>query len=286
MFDMKLSVFVIILMCCGEVYSQPFDLAKKRKEIESEGKKLYRSEMASWYGTDIFIKELERKLPVHNGYFSYEDSLGEKCVFFSLKQPVRVIATITFDSTLSMKTAKRDTTLRAFTAEEQVLYDIRTKALDISNNDSLFETFAHTSLNLIPIVEGKSRKVYFLTGPESEGLVLFGNDYLLLFDEDNNLVGKHKLHKTLISVEFDKTVQGFSREVSSSHTHLPGTDEFMTPTDVCTLMLYRRFTPWKLHYVFGKSYVSIWNCETNQLVLMSNEDWGKMNKRIEKASLR
>jgi hypothetical protein len=272
-----LLVFTLFFNPCN---CQSVDLEKKKTELETEGKKLYRSEMASWYGTNIFMKELKRFRYPQKGYFSYEDSIGVTCVFFSNELNARVIASITFDPTFNVRTARRDTTLRAFTPKEQVLYEIRQKAQDIVNTDSLFEKFDQTSFNLIPIVEGNIRKVYILTAPGKEDIVLFGNDYLLTYDENNNITGKQKLHTNLIAVTFNTKPDPQNPEIGSIHNHLPGNSEFITATDICTLMLYERFTHWKLHYVISKNYASIWNSETNQLVLMTYSAWDKMNKKV------
>src|SRR5689334_9378884 len=40
--------------------------------IVDEGKQLYRSEMASWYGTDVFLEQFKERDKI-GGYFSYTD---------------------------------------------------------------------------------------------------------------------------------------------------------------------------------------------------------------------
>lgn len=52
------------------------------------------------------------------------------------------------------------------------------------------------------------------------------------------------------------------------HNHLPETGDFITATDICTLMLYAKFTKWKSHTVVSEKYINILNCLTNKLVVV------------------
>ncbi|MNU05318.1 hypothetical protein D3C72_2500730 [compost metagenome] len=50
-------------------------------------------------------------------------------------------------------------------------------------------------------------------------------------------------------------------------------------------MLYCPYTGWKSHIVISKKNVSIWNCEKNDLLVLTTEAWeniangGKENKK-------
>jgi hypothetical protein len=66
------------------------------------------------------------------------------------------------------------------------------------------------------------------------------------------------------------------------HSHLPETGDYITATDICTLMLYEKFAKWKTHNVVSKKYLNIWNCETDQLTVISMEAVDKINKDQEK----
>ncbi len=43
-------------------------------------------------------------------------------------------------------------------------------------------------------------------------------------------------------------------------------------------MLYSKFANWKQHMVVSEKYVSIWNCETNQLTTISKALFDKNTK--------
>jgi len=240
---------------------------KEAQPIVAEGKLLYKSEMASWYGTDLFIEKYSNRQNI-GGYFSYTENETSKCIFFSKSDNPKVIGTISFDNTYNLKTANIDLEERDFNNYESDIYQIRKIALNEINADkALFKHYENTDLNLIPLIKGKEKKVYVLTGAKQNGVVLFGNDYLLTFDKNNKLMNKKQLHKNLIPINYggkDKEEKSFITE-EAMHSHLPETGDFITATDVCTLMLYERFAKWKTHNVVSKKYLNIWNCETNEL---------------------
>jgi hypothetical protein len=234
--------------------------------------------MASWYGTDLFLANFKNRDLVA-GYFSYLDGDNAKCIFFSNLEKPTVLGTISFDSSYKIENAIVDLSERDFTKEENDLYQIRKLASETIglNEDNFFSSYENTSLNLIPLIAGKEKKVYVLTGPSVSGVVIFGNDYLLTFDKDNKIVTKKQLHKNIIPIEYGKN------EVTEAiHSHLPETGDFITATDICTLMLYEKFAKWKSHLVISKDYVSIWNCETDQLIVPPISVYKKILEHNEK----
>jgi hypothetical protein len=251
------------------------------KPIVAEGKLLYKSEMASWYGTDLFLENYKDRENI-GGYFSYTDKELAKCIFFSKADKPKVIGTISFDSTYNTKTANLSLTEREFTKTESDLYEIRKLALTEINSDTLFKTYKNTNLNLIPLINGADKKVYVLTGPQNNGVVIFGNDYLLTFDNNNKLLIKKQLHKNIIPVYYGGKEDEDKKSVGAMHSHLPETGEFMTPTDICTLMLYEKFAKWEQHIVVSEKYMNIWSCKTDQLTVIPRDVVDKINKDQEK----
>lgn len=250
--------------------------------IVTEGKLLYKSEMASWYGTDLFLENYKDRENI-GGYFSYTEIDIVKCVFFSIAENPKVIGTITFDSTYNVKTATIDLTKRDLNKTEIALFQIRKIALDElnTNTDGLFKFYKNTNPNIIPLINGQEKKVYILTGPQQSGVVIFGNDYLLTFDKNNKLLTKKQLHKNIIPIEYGNTVDG-NEVVGAVHSHLPETGDFITSTDICTLMLYAKFARWKTYNVVSEKYLNIWNCETNQLTVVPMKTLDKITKDQEK----
>jgi len=274
---MKIITCIITVLTSFVLTYGQDKIERLTKPIVEEGKRLYKSEMASWYGTDLFLEKFKESAKI-GGYLSYTDNKISKCIFFSKGETSKVIGTISFDSTYNTKTATVDLIERKFTKIENDLFIIRSSALRIVNNDTLFKTYKNTNLNFIPIISDGEKKVYILTGPQQNGVVIFGNDYLLKFDKENNLISKKQLHKNIIPINYKaKELEG--KEVEGTvHSHLPETGDFITATDICTLMLYEKFAKWKQHTVISKNYVSIWNCQTDELVTITNEAMDKIYK--------
>jgi len=272
---MRKLIILIFFFSSLAAVSQTIDLREKAGEIMQEGKLLYRLELAAWHGSDIFrdsFKENERI----GGYFSYMDNDTPKCLFFSRGENPRVLGVVSFGDLSIVETATIDFKERDFKDFEKDLYVIRTKALLEIQQDTIFKTYSNSSLNLIPVFNKDGGKVYVLTAPQKEGVVLFGNDYLLTFDKVDNLIEKKQIHRNLIPIYFGES-EG-KEVVATVHSHAHETGDFITPTDICTLMLYARFAEWKRHFVISENYVSIWDVETETLKIITREDFEKMKE--------
>jgi hypothetical protein len=272
---MKRTLLALMTLLAINAFAQN-EPTERAKPIVEEGKRLYRSEMASWYGTDLFLEKYKDGANI-GGYFSYDDKGVEKCIFFSKGDKPKVIGTISFDSTFNTKTANTDLTERELTSGESDIYAIRKIALAAINSDTLFKRYNNTSFNLIPMIHGGEKKVYVLTGPQQTGVVIFGNDYLLTFDNGNNLTNRKQLHRNIISISYGKEKDGTVVE-GAMHSHLPETGDFITATDICTLMLYEKIAKWKQYNVVSKDYLSIWNCKTDDLIVLPMSVVDKINK--------
>lgn len=248
--------------------------------IMEEGKRMYFSEMASWYGTDIFLERYPEQRERIGGYFSYSSEGMHHCVFFSRDATPAVLATISFDSTFELNKARVDGSSRAFTPHEKQLHLLRSKAMADVQSDTLYKSYNNTSLNLIPIVHNGQGKVYILTGPKVDGVVVFGNDYLVTFDNNHEIIGRRALHRNIIPVAYGNEKQATA--TGTIHSHLAETGDFMTPTDVCTLLLYARRAGWQQHYVMSPHYVSIWSIDKPFILSLTREAWERIYQDQEK----
>lgn len=121
-FYMKISLTFLILLLSLAVFAQD-DLEAKTEPIIAQGKLLYKSEMASWYGTDLILENYKQRENI-GGYFSYTEAEINKCVFFSNAESPKVIGTISFDDSYNLGKAKTDLTERTFTKTEYDLYEL------------------------------------------------------------------------------------------------------------------------------------------------------------------
>jgi hypothetical protein len=265
--------FITILTIILGTYS--YGQSKEEKEIIKEGTILYKTEMASWYGTDIFLEKFSNKRQNTGGYFSYVHDDKAVCVFFSKENNPKIIGTFTFDSTYNVNTAIVDGQDREPTEKEIGLLTIRQIALNEFRSDTLFKTYRDMNPNFIPLNDENGKRVYILTGPQKQGIVVFGNDYLLTFDKGNKLKEKKRLHKNIIPIEYGK--QTDQVVLATIHSHLPETGDLITPTDICTLMLYEKYAKWGQHIVISDNNVSLWDCKKDQLVVMTKKAWDQIN---------
>jgi hypothetical protein len=265
----KIFLLLAVSLLALTALAQRDRLDEITDSITKEGKTLYRSEWASWYGTDAFMAKCPNRLPLAGGYFSYETDRNLVNIFFSKDEAPQVIATITFQKDLNSENYMLDTLIRKFNPAEQQYFELRKAASEHMHTDTIFKRYKNTTLNLVPLIEQNIKKVYVLTGTQLHGVVFFGNDYLMTFDAKNNVVTAKPLHKNLIPVYLKTDSGKIVKE--NFHIHLPPTDEFITATDICTLMLYEKLTDWDSHIVRSKNYVSIWDCKKNELLIMTAE---------------
>ncbi len=265
-----LTVFAVLLTLL--VKSQ--NTEKLSKEIKEEGIALYHSEMASWNGTDIFIENYKNRENI-GGYFSYLDEGVPKCIFFSKSQ--KVIGTISFPANYNPKDAKLDLSERDFTPQETEYFTIRQNALKRIHNDTIFKVYKDTNLNIVPLIRNKVKKVYVLTGTSAANIVVFGNDYLITFDRNDEVRNVEKLHNSMIVQKINDEKTGHT--ISGMHSHVIENWQTITPTDICTLMLYQKFTGWESYTTISKKFVSIWN-PNNNLMIMNTENFKGMAENI------
>lgn len=136
------------------------NLDKETAKIVDEGKMLYNSEMASWYGTDIFI-ELYKNSENIGGYFSYTDNDVPKCIFFSKDKKPKVIGTINFEPKIKLETAKADLKEREFTKNELDYYELRKEAMNIIYSDTILNIIIIRVLMLFQLLIKKKKKYSF-----------------------------------------------------------------------------------------------------------------------------
>ncbi|MES2275119.1 MAG: hypothetical protein V4592_03790 [Bacteroidota bacterium] len=276
----KMLILMAFCTCIKIAAAQSPDLIHIADSVEREGKTLYQSEIASWYGTDIFLEKCKGKAGRIGGYVSYDTGSGMNNIFFSRDEVPVVLATMSFPYDVKPQNCTIDSTERKLTDVETRLYHLRQTAIKLinANKDTIFRFYNNTSLNPIPIIINGQKRVYALTAPKNNGVVLFGNDYLLTFDQQDRLIKTLKLHKGLIPESTRQMGKDSgSIALASVHTHLPEYSPYITATDICTLMLYEKSTTWNQHVVISKDFVSIWDCKRDKLAILTQEAWKKIN---------
>ncbi|MCR8561211.1 hypothetical protein KXD93_26395 [Mucilaginibacter sp. BJC16-A38] len=270
----KLFTLIVLFILTQNATAQKNDLRKIADSIKAEGEMLYHSEWASGHSTQVFASSFGGKKLLSGGYFSYETKKEMTTVFFSKNEDPVVIATVKFGHDLDSSKYSIDTTTRKFTDNEKEFYTIRSKAAQAVSNDTLFKFYQNTSLNLVPIIKNGAKRVYVITAQTAPDEVLLGNDYLISFDKDNNIIKKTKLHNNLIPLG----TGGDDPIKASSHQHLGETSPFITATDICAFKLWKSRTTWVISFVVSAGYVSAWHFSDEFLEILTQAEFEKIMK--------
>lgn len=246
---------------------------KEKQEIMEDAWMLYKSERASWSGTDIFLAKFPSKRNMIGGYFSYSENDVHKCIFFDKEAAPNVLATIELDDTFVLENVAIDSLPRKFTVYENDLYTLRQKTKSEVAKNTFFKHYDNSNFNIIPIIVKKKKKVYILTAPNNNGVVIFGNDYLLEFDAKNNIKSTKALHKNIIPINYGSP----DNQTTAMHSHTEETGHLPTATDICTLLLYSQYANWDQHIIISKKYVSVWDSAKEDFYIITMEAWKKMS---------
>ena len=256
------------------------NLKKIEKKIIAEGVSLYQLDMAATIGVKIYSHDFPDLVENTMGYFSYKEGSFYKCVFYNKLAEPQILSTISFDSLFNLKRVAINTTLRAMNFLEKDLFNMREHAIDdIKRDTTFYKLYSYTSTTLIPVINAESKRVYVITKSDDSTTVIFGNDYQIDFDNANYISSRKLLHNEFVTIEaaskdpyVDENLEGVM------HKHTAESGEFMTPTDVCILLLYQKKNRWGHHVVMGQNYVSVWYCDNNELETVTKKTWLKYNK--------
>ena len=269
----RIWIILILALTCSSI-----SFGQETEKILEEGKLLYWLEKASWYGTDDFLARFPSKRDSIGGYLSYVNDKNHVInIFFAKDNPNHILVRYSFDSIPDISPVTIDSLNHVATQSEIDLIAIRQDAIQkiSDNSDGFFTFYNNTSLNPIPIISKGKRKVFVLTGPQISNIVIIGNDYLMSYDNKNRFVKKEKIHESMLqfpykSADPDNTMQ------TTYHSHV--LSDCISSTDICTLLLYKDFVEWKQHYVVSKKYVSIFDMEKENLVIITRKAWDNINK--------
>ena len=276
---MKKYFIVAFMLFAAIVTSRAQEKEPERAEVDhltdsvvAEGKALYRSEWASWHGTDILLEKCKEKRDQIGGYVSYETPTSLVNTFYSKGEKPLTIGVITFGKDFNVQNYQLDTVARPLNAIEKDLFILRAAAFKTLRADTTFKQYNGTSFNVIPFINKGIKRIYILSAPTSSGIILFGNDYLLDVNGKNEISSIKRIHNSLISTDTKKN------DVKAIfHTHISGKDEVMSATDICTMMLYEKENNVKQAYVMSSKYVSIWDAKDDRLVVLTKQAWDRIN---------
>ena len=277
-------------LVCFAIFAQkkqpPIDLHKTETAILEEGRKLYQLQMATTLGLEAFLQLPKDVVDSAAGYFAFREGKFYKCVFYNNLYNADIISTILFDSAFNKVRTAISNTLRPMTNNERDLYFMRIRTMDeIKKDTSLFKLYTTTTTIVLPIIDNNDRRVFVLTKSDDPATVLFGNDYVLDFDKANYVSAKKAIHNDLISIDCVRPGAMENEELSDvTHKHQGESGEFMTATDVCTILMNQKKAGWGHQVVKSENYVSVWYCDSDELETMPIKKWNKHKKEDKKDS--
>ena len=105
---------------------------------------------------------------------------------------------------------------------------------------------------------------------------MFGNDYILHYNKKNFFIKREHIHESIVKLPFKSNNPG-KKLTTTTHSHI--LSEYITPTDIFTLLSNKQKVEWEKHVVISKKSVSVFDMETETLEIMSLKEWQKMHKR-------
>ncbi|MDP5076451.1 MAG: hypothetical protein NWQ19_00090 [Nonlabens sp.] len=268
-----MRIFLLFIAISSFVHAQRHDT----NAIMDEALTLLRNEQASWEATDHFLANYPEKVDLLIGYLSYVEESNNVVSTIFYGENNTILARYSYNNVPSSKPDGIFTVNVQPNELELELIAMRTQAMkDYQENTSnTYLYYENVSPNIIPLIYNNKRLVYIIMGT-TEAQMLLGNDYKLDFNKKNEITSRTKLHNSLIPFNYGDT----DNALSSVHSHI--VNAVIDVTDICTLLLYKKYTGIKQHYVISKKFVSILDLEKESLLIITRKAWDKMNESEKK----
>ncbi len=269
---------------------------KTADKIFEEGQVLYTLEMANTTSLDVFYdKEYDPKSA--KGYFSYFDKDTIKTIFyreidtttalFKANDSLKKLIKNEFDLLIVSKSMRYidksinkakvfvHETERRITDYEHKLFEIRFKIYKMFNSDPvMFVKYNKSNLSIIILDKKKQFEVYVMSVFQDMSFVPIGNDYYFAFDKELNLLEKKTIHSSLVPLDPAYYGKKNDEVKPAFHNHKgENAEPFITPTDICVLLLFKPMLKWDMHYVYSDEYVSVFNLYKMTLKIVPRKDF-------------
>ncbi|RYU81297.1 hypothetical protein [Hymenobacter persicinus] len=269
-------LLLLCLLAVAPAVSAQRNLTTASREILREGQALYHLERASWVSTDLLQAS---HFPTRQvmAYFSYTtlDSVRTLFVGGPADKP-RVLAEYCFPMAAIAPSTGVRRGPRNLTSAERKLLSVRLKSMADLQRIPGVSLPPNATFNAIVLPKGKQTWVYVLTATTQPGQFLVGNDYLLRYNTSGRLLARQQLHSGAVLLGSQSQTAPVR---STLHFHRADTTPFMTPTDICTLLLYHDRLPGKNHLVLGEKYVSIFSFADTKLTIITRQEFEKSGQK-------
>jgi hypothetical protein len=266
---MRFLTLLTFVLTVQDLFGQ-INLRQIEKEVIDEGLYLYRHERASWKSTDLLTDNHKQ---LSTAYFTYEINDTIKSIYFDKEKKLAIVQ-FHFIKTDSIEIDLINTIEnKELTSYETILMNVRNHAHGISS--VYYSTFGiPRGINPNIIIKERSNDfyVYSIPGTYLENLIPIGGDYWFTYTKQGKSLKFDLIHRNLIPFE----ARGEKEIMGTVHQHRDKSNKYITPTDICTLLLNRDFIEWDIHEVVSKTFISTFNLRTIKLTIEPNSLKRKM----------
>ena len=261
----KIILVVYLIIMSSYSYSQKLNLIAD--SLLKEGLKIYKLEKAAWISSDKLAEKPVNSF-LTNGYIPFYDNDSIKTLFYyhdSFDTKIKFIGSISIHDSLKTTNVHLNSIDRNPTDKELLIIKLRNEISEmIELSPSLSEYSDLFSYNISLLENDSLLQFYLLPGTTRNDMFYLGSDYIINFSLNGKLLGIKAQHNNLIEMKppSDVTIE------ASLHSHINGTSEFITATDICQAKLYGKLTNnCTVYRVISESYESTYNIESDSLII-------------------
>lgn len=245
--------------------------------ILDEGLRLYFFEWIAWHSADSAMTYCPVMDKV-NGSGIVADSLG-----FTHIYTVDDNVVFSYIIDVTNESISWDNTVRPMTDAERNARDERKRCIRLaieSYGDSL-KASGNVNVDVIWVRPDLIR-VYFLQSTTENNVIPIGNDYSVDISPDMKPLAFRRYHHSYLEqpayVDGEKVVDGLA------HSHTPD-NPYITPTDICNMMLYGRDlyglnTYYVLSTAFKQSIIQIFTAANPKITTMDFDEFKSLMDKI------
>ena len=194
-----------------------------------EGYNLYVAEYVNWVSSDSLLAHYRMDEIGNN--FIWQPTNDTWNVIFMDREQKKCIFEFRYDISTKEQTISYDS--RPISETERGLLEkknlMQKKAIEQYGDSIRYNPdYGRPNFDFVRI-DTNTTRMYILQGVERSGIIPFGNDYSVDFDNDCNITAFRRYHRSFIPIPNDgETVY---------HSHLKD-NPYITPTDICNFLLY------------------------------------------------
>lgn len=253
------------------------ELSAITDSILDEGLRLYFFEWLAWHSADSAMTYCPVMDKV-NGSGIVADSLG-----FTHIYTVDDNVVFSYIIDVTNESISWDNTVRPMTDAERNARDERKRCIRLaieSYGDSL-RASGNVNVDVIWVSPDLIR-VYFLQSTTENNVIPIGNDYSVDISPDMKPLAFRRYHHSYLEqpayVDGEKVVDGLA------HSHTPD-NPYITPTDICNMMLYGRDlyglnTYYVLSTAFKQSIIQIFTAANPKITTMDFDEFKSLMDKI------